>query len=95
MYIDSKLSQTFSKLLQRSYTSSRQRRIVALALGSNVGDRVANIEGALSYLERKSDVRIVDTSFLYETAPMYVVDQPNFINGACLVRQQSFFLHFI
>lgn len=62
---------------------------MALALGSNVGDRVANIEGALSYLEQTSDVRIVDTSFLYETAPMYIADQPKFINGACLVRLSS------
>jgi 7,8-dihydro-6-hydroxymethylpterin-pyrophosphokinase len=50
-----------------------------------VGDRVANIEGALEFLEQKSDVKIVDTSFLYETLPMYVHDQPRFINGACLV----------
>jgi 7,8-dihydro-6-hydroxymethylpterin-pyrophosphokinase len=50
-----------------------------------VGDRVANIEGALNFLEQKSDVKIVDTSFLYETLPMYVHDQPRFINGACLV----------
>ncbi|KAG8750511.1 trifunctional dihydropteroate synthetase [Serendipita sp. 396] len=63
----------------------KQRRILALALGSNIGDRVANIEGALSYLESNSDIRIVDTSFLYETRPMYVLDQPKFINGACLV----------
>ncbi|PVG01625.1 Dihydropteroate synthase [Serendipita vermifera] len=61
------------------------KRIVALALGSNIGDRVANIEGALSYLERNSDVRVVDTSFLYETQPMYVSDQPKFINAACLI----------
>jgi 7,8-dihydro-6-hydroxymethylpterin-pyrophosphokinase len=47
---------------------------------------VANIEGALEFLEQKSDVKIVDTSFLYETLPMYVQDQPRFVNGACLVR---------
>lgn len=29
---------------------------------------------------------ITDTSFLYETAPMYVTDQPAFINCGCLVR---------
>ncbi|KAG8835842.1 trifunctional dihydropteroate synthetase [Serendipita sp. 399] len=63
----------------------KQPRIVAMALGSNMGDRLANIEGALSYLEHNSDIRIVDTSFLYETGPMYLPDQPKFINGACLV----------
>jgi dihydroneopterin aldolase/2-amino-4-hydroxy-6-hydroxymethyldihydropteridine diphosphokinase/dihydropteroate synthase len=67
----------------------------AIALGSNMGDRFRNIELALRHLEgpEPSDtsekgpiVRIVDTSFLYETAPMYVTDQSHFINGACLVR---------
>lgn len=68
-----------------------------LALGSNLGDRFYNIEYALRLLEEPSRftsevdliaspcVTIVDTSFLYETAPMYVIDQPAFINGACMV----------
>lgn len=50
-----------------------------------MGDRVKNIEGALEYLETRSDIKVVDTSFLYETQPMYVLDQPKFINGACLI----------
>ncbi|KAG5639723.1 hypothetical protein H0H81_000003 [Sphagnurus paluster] len=29
---------------------------------------------------------VVDTSFLYETSPMYVTDQPSFINCACLIQ---------
>lgn len=68
-----------------------------LALGSNLADRFYNIEYALRLLEEPSRftseagliespcVTIVDTSFLYETAPMYVTDQPAFINGACMV----------
>ena len=32
------------------------------------------------------ELAIVDTSFMYETAPMYFTDQPNFANCACLVR---------
>ena len=31
------------------------------------------------------DLEVVATSFLYETAPMYVTDQPAFVNCACLV----------
>ena len=30
-------------------------------------------------------LEVVATSFLYETAPMYVTDQPAFVNCACLV----------
>ncbi|KIK93006.1 hypothetical protein PAXRUDRAFT_542909 [Paxillus rubicundulus Ve08.2h10] len=66
-----------------------------IALGSNLGDRFANIETALRLLEvpktllddlaEDAQVSVVDTSFMYETAPMYVVDQPRFANCACII----------
>ncbi|KZT60019.1 Dihydropteroate synthase [Calocera cornea HHB12733] len=56
-----------------------------IALGSNLGDRVTNIERALKQLEAV-EVRVVDTSFMYETAAMYVEDQPNFLNAACVIE---------
>ncbi|TFY79794.1 hypothetical protein EWM64_g4219 [Hericium alpestre] len=58
----------------------------------------ANIENAMRMLERPDDfvespegtsaplVYVIDTSFLYETAPMYVTDQPRFVNGACMIE---------
>ena len=58
---------------------------VLLALGSNLGDRVAHIDAALTRLDAHPDVRVVDTSFLYETQPMYYADQPRFLNGACRI----------
>lgn len=67
------------------------RHRAALAFGANLGDRLANIELALRLLETSpsggSQPRavVVDTSFMYETAPMYVADQPNFMNCACMV----------
>ena len=39
---------------------------------------------ALRHLRRLGEVR--RTSFLYETAPMYVTDQATFLNAACLLR---------
>ncbi|KAF8803378.1 Dihydropteroate synthase-like protein [Phlegmacium glaucopus] len=68
---------------------------VAIALGSNLGDSFHHIEYALRLLEylpqeEKLDgspfVHIINTSFLYKTAPMYVTDQPAFINGACMAK---------
>ncbi|SPO26241.1 related to multifunctional folic acid synthesis protein [Ustilago trichophora] len=59
--------------------------VAAIALGSNVGDRAANIEAAVQALSEAQDCILVDTSFLYETAPMYVLDQPNFLNAACRI----------
>ncbi|SJX62233.1 related to multifunctional folic acid synthesis protein [Sporisorium reilianum f. sp. reilianum] len=59
--------------------------VAAIALGSNVGDRAANIEAAVEALSQAKDCILVDTSFLYETAPMYVLDQPKFLNAACRI----------
>lgn len=54
--------------------------IVYLALGSNLGDRAANLSGAIA--ELGAAVRIDRMSAVYETAPMYVTDQPAFLNMA-------------
>lgn len=51
---------------------------VHLALGSNLGDRSANLAAAIE--ELSGGVRIIRCSAVYETAPMYVTDQPAFLN---------------
>lgn len=65
--------------------------VAAIALGSNIGDRVQNIERALIQLE-SAGLRVVDTSFMYESVAMYVEDQPKFTNAACLVSSEPFVL---
>lgn len=64
----------------------QQRRAhrAAVALGSNMGDRIANIENALAEMRQKFSV--LKVSPLYETRPMYYEDQGSFINGACEVE---------
>jgi 2-amino-4-hydroxy-6-hydroxymethyldihydropteridine diphosphokinase len=53
-----------------------------IALGSNVGDSLANLREAMALLgEHFSHIKASD---IYETAPMYVVDQPTFLNAAVL-----------
>lgn len=59
---------------------------VALALGANLGDRAANLHDAVRRLDAHPSIRVVDTSFLYETAPMYLTEQPRFLNGACKIH---------
>jgi len=54
---------------------------VYLSLGSNLGDRAAQIEGALSRLNEKG-VRIVKRSSFYETEPVEFLDQGWFLNIA-------------
>lgn len=61
-----------------------RRRRASIALGSNLGDRVHNLESALRLMESE-DIRVVQTSPLYETTAMYYKDQGRFLNGVCEV----------
>lgn len=75
-----------------SYTSrveSRAKRRAYIALGSNLGDRIGMIEKACNEMSARG-IKITRTSNLWETEPMYVLDQNNFVNGACEVGQISF-----
>ncbi|KAF8948730.1 trifunctional dihydropteroate synthetase, partial [Entomortierella lignicola] len=74
-----------SKIEIRGPVPSELTHAVYLALGSNMGDSAANLSNALKLLEEGDNVRVVDTSFLYETPPMYVTDQPSFLNAACKI----------
>ncbi|KAJ5346513.1 hypothetical protein N7541_008995 [Penicillium brevicompactum] len=56
-----------------------------IALGSNVGDRVEMIEQACLEMDRIG-IKVKRTSSLFETTPMYVLDQDTFINGVCEVE---------
>lgn len=53
--------------------------VVYIGLGSNLGDRQANLAEAIHQLGKK--VRIERVSSCYETEPAYVEDQPRFVNG--------------
>lgn len=58
---------------------------IYIALGSNLGDRFEAIEDACRAIDDDKDMRIIRTSPLYETEPMYVTDQERFLNGVCEV----------
>lgn len=65
-----------------------------IALGSNVGSRIEMIEKSCQEMDR-AGIRVKRTSSLFETAPMYVLDQDPFINGVCevsLPKYQTLFL---
>jgi 2-amino-4-hydroxy-6-hydroxymethyldihydropteridine diphosphokinase len=55
--------------------------VVFLALGTNLGHRAENLQQALAALPPAFTVETA--SPVYETAPMYVTAQPNFLNMAC------------
>lgn len=57
---------------------------VYLALGSNLGNRLANLKNAVSNLTPQMDVR--KKSPVYETPPWGHTDQPQFLNQCLMVE---------
>jgi 2-amino-4-hydroxy-6-hydroxymethyldihydropteridine diphosphokinase len=61
------------------------KKTVYLSLGSNIGDRQANLNEAVAKLAEYGTV--VRRSAFYETEPMEVTDQPWFLN--CVVELET------
>lgn len=59
---------------------------IYLSLGSNLGDRAANLEGAIAALP-ETGVRVLRRSPIYETEPVDFLDQPWFLN--CVVEAET------
>ena len=80
-----------------SGSSLPEQHLAAIALGSNLGDRFANIEAALRLLDQpelipapkekgtSTSLAVVNTSFLYETAPNVCHRSAQFLE-LCLYR---------
>ena len=56
-----------------------------IGLGSNLGDREENLRRAIQLLKQK--MKLVKISSLYESEPMYVKDQPWFVN--CVAKFET------
>lgn len=53
-----------------------------LSIGSNIGDRLLYLHGALQELEHDSRILLEAVSSVYETTPVGFTDQPSFLNIA-------------
>jgi 2-amino-4-hydroxy-6-hydroxymethyldihydropteridine diphosphokinase len=58
----------------------------AIALGSNLGDRLATINAALTEIAAIAGVRVAAVSPIIETPPFGPVSQGPYLNGACIVQ---------
>ena len=61
-------------------------KTIYLSLGSNVGDRVKNLQTAVDLLHRP-DLQVRRISSLHETAPLEYTAQPDFLN--CVVEAET------
>jgi 2-amino-4-hydroxy-6-hydroxymethyldihydropteridine diphosphokinase len=59
---------------------------VYIGLGSNLGDREANLLAALEALRSSPGVEVVAVSTFRETDPVGVVDQPRFVNAVAALE---------
>ena len=59
-----------------------------LSLGSNIGDRAANLRSALATL-RAAGAQVVAVSPVYATAPWGGVDQDDFLNAVVVVEDPN------
>ncbi|HVA95764.1 MAG TPA: 2-amino-4-hydroxy-6-hydroxymethyldihydropteridine diphosphokinase [Candidatus Dormibacteraeota bacterium] len=60
--------------------------LIYLSLGSNLGDRAANLERAIAALP-EIGVRVLRRSSLYETEPVDFLEQPWFVN--CVIEAET------
>lgn len=63
-------------------------RDALVALGSNVGDRVAELRGAVADLDELPLTHVVRASDAVESEPAYLDDQPAFANAVVLIRTE-------
>jgi len=61
------------------------RHLAWLSLGSNLGDRLMHLHGALQEIERNDQITLEAVSSVYETDPVGFIDQPTFLNIAVRV----------
>ena len=62
-------------------TAADPGRTVVLALGSNLGDRLANLQGGVDALCARPGLHDVTVSPVYETAPVGGPAQPDYLNA--------------
>ncbi|MFO8072021.1 MAG: 2-amino-4-hydroxy-6-hydroxymethyldihydropteridine diphosphokinase [Polyangia bacterium] len=65
---------------------SSSSRLAFVGLGSNLGDRRAQIEAALAWLDNHPRIEVSRATRVVETAPWGLEDQPRFLNAVAELR---------
>ncbi|HEX30559.1 TPA: 2-amino-4-hydroxy-6-hydroxymethyldihydropteridine diphosphokinase, partial [Candidatus Poribacteria bacterium] len=61
--------------------------VAFIGIGSNLGDRASNIRRAVEIMSENRKIDVISVSNLYETEPVGVKDQPDFLN--CVVKIET------
>lgn len=77
-----------TQVFSPEFLSSNYKHWAAIGLGSNLGDRAANLLRAILLLI-KADINILAISDIYETAPEDYLEQDTFLNMAVLVASND------
>lgn len=59
---------------------------VVLGLGTNIGDRMRNLQFAVDSLHLVPKLQVLAVSEVYETVPVGFAEQPDFLNAAVLLE---------
>ncbi|MGE7676089.1 2-amino-4-hydroxy-6-hydroxymethyldihydropteridine diphosphokinase [Lysinibacillus sp. NPDC094403] len=59
---------------------------VYLSIGTNMGDRLENLQHAVKFLTDKREIEVVHISSVYETAAVGYTDQADFLNIAVHIK---------
>jgi len=62
--------------------------VAFLSIGSNLGDRDANIASAISALGTLPEILSITSASFYETDPLYNLDQPKFLNTVVKIETE-------
>lgn len=60
--------------------------VAFLGLGSNLGDRLTNLQGAVDLLQVEPGLRVLTSSRVWETAPVGGPPQPDYLNAVIRVE---------
>lgn len=77
---------TTHQLMNRNFSTMTDKIRAYIALGSNMGHRLENLESACRHIDRIPGTKITRTSGLWDTEPMYVQNQDRFLNGVCEIE---------
>tara|TARA_B100001750_G_scaffold239287_1_gene247112 strand:+ start:596 stop:1132 length:537 start_codon:yes stop_codon:yes gene_type:complete len=59
---------------------------IYIGLGSNIGDREHNLNKSISLITKDSNIILLNKSNIYESKPMYNLNQANFLNMVIEIR---------